>query len=246
LRVLERLFREAAGDDGAGGVHHAIGSEVGGILEDQVHLANASIDAYETTGSETWLTRAINLGEHSWRQYADGDGGLLDIPRERSGEGFLKQRIKPVQDSPTPSPNGVGGIIAARLFEHTGDRVWRERLERLLVAFAGGVVQLSIHGATLLRAIDWYLNPAVHIAIVGDFTQPVVAAMHRAARSSYRPRKVITLLGAKGPRPGLPEPLQAMINGEAPRAYVCAGPQCGPPASTAEQLVETLATLGRE
>ena len=245
LRTLERIFREAAPGDGAEGVRHAIGSGVSGILEDQVHLANASIDAYEATGDRRWLDRAIALGEHIWKEYAEDDGGLGDTARGRGGEGFLQHRIKPVQDSPTPSPNGVGGILAARLAEHTGSAEWRQRLERLLIAFAGGAVQLSLHGATLLRAMDWYLHPAAHIVVVGDLRDPAVAAMHRAARRTYRPRKVITVLGPGAKTVTLPAPVRAMVNGESPRAYVCAGPQCGPPATTADQLAETLTTLGR-
>ena len=122
LRTLERIFSEASESDGAGGVRHAIGSEIAGILEDQVHVANAAIDAWEATGESRWLDRARRLADHVWTSYADGDGALFDVPRQRGGEGFLKQGIKPVQDSPTPSPNGMGGIVAARLFEQRRNR----------------------------------------------------------------------------------------------------------------------------
>ncbi|MBI4500808.1 MAG: thioredoxin domain-containing protein [Gemmatimonadetes bacterium] len=244
LLTLERIFREASVDNGSGGVRHAIGSEVGGMLEDQVHLANAAIDAYEATGRPEWLERARRLGEHIWNEYANDDGSLSDVARNRGGEGLLQHRIKPVQDSPTPSPNGVAGIVAARLGAHTSGPEWRKRLETLLTAFAGGAVQLSIHGATLFRAIDWYLNPSTHIVIVGTLDNPTVAAMHRGARTRYRPRKVVTLLAPEAPRTGLPSHLQAMVNGQSPRGYVCRGTRCNPPASNTKQLVEILATSG--
>jgi len=139
----------------------------------------------------------------------------------------------------------MAGIVAARLFDHTAEQQWRERLEGLLIAFAGGAVQLSIHGATLLRAIDWYQNPSAHVVIVGDLRDPAVAALHRTARTLYRPRKVITVLSPDAPRTPLPAPLQAMVNGHAPRASVCDRPQCGPPAISTKELAETLQSIGR-
>ena len=150
-----------------------------------------------------------------------------------------------MQDSPTPSPNGVAGIVAARLAEHTGDSQWRARLERLLAAFAGGAAQLSIHGATFLRALDWYLNPPTHVVVVGDMVDPATRALHHAALAAYRPRKVITVLNPGAATSALPAPLRAMVNGQAPRAYVCSGPQCGAPAENPRQLIQTLAILGR-
>src|SRR5437773_2516346 len=63
LLTLERLVREASEGDGYNGVRHAIGSEIGGILDDQVHLAGACIDAYESTGAAAWLERAGRLAE---------------------------------------------------------------------------------------------------------------------------------------------------------------------------------------
>ncbi len=245
LRGLERIFRDASVDDGAGGVRHAIGSGIGGILEDQVHVANAALDAWEVTGERAWLGRAERLAEHAWSSFGTDDGSLTDTARGQGGEGFLDQVIKPIQDAPTPSPNGVAGIVASRLAEHTGSDEWRARAERLLSAFAGGAVQLAIHGATLLRAIDWHVNPAAHVVIAGNLDDPAVAALHRTARATYRPRKVLTLLAPGTVAASLPAPLRAMLNGVTPRGYVCAGPQCGPPATTPEQLADILTTLGR-
>ena len=108
---------------------------------------------------------------------------------------------------------------------------------------AGGAAQLSIYGATFLRALDWYFHPAAHVVVVGDPGAPETSALWRAARVTYRPRKVLTLLGSAAPRSQLPAPLQAMMDGKVPRAYVCVGQHCGPPADSAGALEETIATL---
>ena len=236
LQALERLFREAA--DPEGGVRHALGGAIGGLLEDQVHLAAAAIDAFEATGDRAWLDRALGLMEHVWERYRAPDGGLRDR-RDTGGAGFLPHPIVPVVDAPTPSPNGVAGLALARLAEHTGDARWSARRDELLGAFGGGIADLGLHGATLIRAADWALSPATHVVVVAAADQRG-RALRRAARVAYRPRKVVTLLEPGARADGLPAPVRAMLDGKAPRAYVCVGQACQAPVSDAAALLERL------
>jgi uncharacterized protein YyaL (SSP411 family) len=242
LETLERLFREAAEPDLAGGMRHAPGSAVSGILDDQVATAQAALDAHEVTGEERWLERAETLMAQVTSDYRAEDGGLLDTARGRGGEGFLNQEIEPIQDSPTPSGNGVAGIVLVRLAEHTGSSEWRAYGNDLLETFAGTAAQLSVFGATLARAIDWAVMPATHVVIVGD-DDAQTAELRSVARRMYRPRKVVRWLRPGAPATHLPEPMQAMLDGRAPRAYVCAGTQCAPPAADAAALGETLSSF---
>jgi uncharacterized protein YyaL (SSP411 family) len=236
LATLDRLFRDTT--DEGGGVRHGIGSAVTGILDDQVHLAGAALDAYEATGERAWLDRATALMEHVWTAYRDDDGGLLDRAA-RDGEGMLDRRIKPVLDAPTPSPNGVAVATLARLAEHTGQPTWRERRDELLGAFGGGLDDLGLHGAALLLGADWALNPATHVVVVAP-AGPAGDALRRAARLAYRPRKVVTLLTPRASSGGLPAPVQAMLDGAAPRAYVCVGTACLAPVDSADALLQLL------
>lgn len=240
LRTADRLFGEAALDDG---VPHAIGSDVSGLLEDQVYLAAAAVDAHEATGEMRWLERATGLMEHVWSRYRSARGGLCDRPVDEGGDGFLEHQVLPIQDAPTPSPNGVAGITLARLAELTNDERWRQRRDELLTSFAGGAADLSVFGATLHRALAWALLPPTHIAVVG--TEGEVEPLHHSACKVYRPRKVIHRLQPEARAAGLPPVLQAMLDGSTPRAYVCAGTQCAPPVTTAEELEHVLYTFAR-
>jgi uncharacterized protein YyaL (SSP411 family) len=246
LATLERIFRECAEGDGARGIRHAPAG-VAGLLEDQVQVANACLDAAETTGDRAWLDRCIRIAEHVWQNFRtpDSGGGLVDVAIGRTGEGFLDQRMKPVMDSPTPSPNGVAATVLARLAEHTGDPKWRDRQMEIIEAFIGAAAQMAVHGAALLQAVDWHLNPASHVVVVGQPDQPVTGALRRTARATYRPRKVLTFLAPGAPPAFLPPALRAALDGRAPRAYVCAGLQCAAPVESAEDLARTLATFGR-
>src|SRR2546426_1807994 len=76
-------------------------------------------------------------------------GGFFDVARDRSGAAYLATPAKPVQDSPTPSANGVAALVLARLWAVTDDNEWRRLLDRQLATFGGAASHLALYGATL-------------------------------------------------------------------------------------------------
>lgn len=239
IRTLHRLWAEAADEDG--GLRHAVGSDVGGLLDDQVQMARAVLDAYEVTGERQWLERATVLMDLVWTQYRHDAGGLRDRATRLRGEGFLDLPIVPTQDAPTPSPNGVAGLVYCRLAEHTGESRWQEHGMQLLEELAGTAAELSVFAATLLQAIDWAVHPPTHVAVVGATDAD---PLHRAALRAYRPRKVIHRLRPGDQPDTLPSALVAMLTGDAPRAYVCAGMACAAPVADEAGLANTLRSFG--
>ena len=126
----------------------------------------------------------------------------------------------------------MAGIVCARLHELTGDARWKQRGEQLVRAFAGSSRELGLYAATFLLAVDWLLNPATHLVVVGDSGDPTARAMHDAARAGFVPRRVIQLLPpVEATGRALPPAMAGMIAaGRAPRAYACTGNSCCPPA----------------
>jgi uncharacterized protein len=243
LRSLERIRGESTEDDA---VAHTPGGMMG-LLDDQVQVAAAALDAYELTGERGWLEWSERVMDRVWAEYwDDGNGGLFDTASGRPGEvGLLPARAKPVQDSPTPSPNGVAGIVVARLNQLTGDVRWKERGAALVAAFAGRAGELGLHAATYLLAVDWQLNPATHLVVVGDRDDPISTTMHGLAMAAFLPRRVVQFLppGEASGRP-LPAALQGMISsGPSPRGYACAGTSCSRPAEDASAWAATLESL---
>ncbi len=243
LATLSRIRRESAAPDA---VTHTPGG-IGGILDDQVQVASAALDAAETTGDVSWLEWAERLMARVWEEYWDGDsGGLFDTARGRDGEpGLLPTRAKPVQDTPTPSPNGVAGIVCARLHQLTGEARWRERGEALIRAFAGRTGDLGVHTAAYLLAADWHLGTATHLVVVGDADDSTATAMHEAALSRFIPRRIVWRIvpGQAGRRP-FPAALAGMVEvSRGPRGYACSGTGCSAPAEDIESWRATLAAL---
>ena len=181
LKVLGRIWAEAW-DEGRG-MGHVIGRiEPRGMLDDNVHAAAAFLDAFEATGENAWVTRAIAVVRHIMSAHWDEPaGGFFDVAAERPGEAYLAARAKPVQDAPTSSGNGLAALVLARLWALTDDAEWRRLLDRQLQTFAGALPQLSLHGATLARAVDIHEVPGTHLDIIKD---PNVAELAAKLRSS--------------------------------------------------------------
>jgi uncharacterized protein YyaL (SSP411 family) len=243
LLTLSRIRQESAGADT---VAHTPGG-ISGLLDDQVQVAAAALDAYEMTGDRAWLEWAERLMDRVWADYWDSErGGLFDTGKGRTGEaGLLPARAKPIQDTPTPSPNGVAGVVYARLHELTGEPRWKERESALVAAFAGRAAELGLHAATYLLAVDWHMNPATHLVVVGDPRDPTVHAMHRAALAEFVPRRVLQLVvaGEVAERP-LPAAVRGMLTaGKSPRAYACTGSSCSQPAADLATWQVTLESL---
>ncbi len=239
LRTLERIRREAPAPDAVGHLPGAAPT----LLDDQVQVAAAAIEAYEVTGERSWLDWAVALMERVWRDYHDPDGvGLFDTPHGAHGEGMLPARAKPVQDTPTPSPNGVAALVAARLANHLDPSEWHARHRELLGAFAGKAAELGLFGATFLQAMTWGLSPVTHLVIVGEDAE--ADRMHRRALRTFIPRKIVQRFRRPtGPLTHLPTHLTAMVDGTAPRAYVCRGETCLAPASTDGEWAQRLGSL---
>src|SRR5262249_15781240 len=75
LKPLTRLREEQTDPDSL--THSPDGQ--GGLLDDQVQVARASLDAFEATGSAEWLTWCQAIMDRVWREYLDPEhGGLWD------------------------------------------------------------------------------------------------------------------------------------------------------------------------
>ncbi len=232
LQVLERIWKEAWSE--AHGMRHVLGrpgdaAASPGLLDDNVQSAAAFLDAFEATGNEAWRDRAVAVmtycaTAHWAAHWGDAGGGYFDIAQGQNGTGYLATRAKPVQDAPTPSPNGVAALVLARLWTLTDAAEWRTRLDRQLGAFAGVASELALHGATLLSAIDWALHPPTRVEVSGPAGPGPACAMHLLALQRFRPRKVVVRRTA-----------------EAPQATVCVGTTCSLPVNRPEQLEALLA-----
>lgn len=247
LKSLDLLLERAYVPDR--GFCHAFSdgkARIFGLLDDQVQMAQALLDAFEATGERRYLGKAEEVMDLVLRLFWDGiNGGFFDTAPNPEGVPPLRVRNKPIQDTPTPSPNGVAALVLDRLSALTGKGLYRLMAEETLKAFAEMAKGLGLFGATYFLALDFHLSPPVQVVIVGAKGDERTMALHRTALSPYRPGKVVALYDPEEVKGApLPEVLSGMIETAAePRAYICAGTSCAPPTSDPEQLQEMLKTL---
>jgi uncharacterized protein YyaL (SSP411 family) len=242
LRALDRILQE--GYDSERGCIHVLGSSEPHLLDDQVQLSQALLDAYEVTGRSPYLRIARQIMDLVIRDYWDEAEGFLDAPRTATGPAPMAPHV-PVQDSPTPAANAVATLVLLRLSRMFNAREYRQRAERVLNRHAPALAAHGPFASTLLIAVDDLLHEPAHITVVGAPADPRTAALHQAALATYRPDKVVSVVTDGTNGEPIPDAVRAMVrSGDEPKAYVCAGAACALPTSDPRQLSETIQTFG--
>jgi uncharacterized protein len=132
IRSLERLALVAY-RPGAGMAHYFDGAaHVRGLLDDQIAMGAASLDAFEATGNVVYEMMARELALHAIRAMWDGDaGGFFDrAVGEDEDVGLLRRRLKPF------AGNCVAVRLLRRLARASGRPDFAEYGERTLAAIA--------------------------------------------------------------------------------------------------------------
>ena len=137
LGALDTLLRRAYVR--GRGVRHVVGGDgaAGALLQDQVHVAGASLAAYGATGSVRYLAVAEDLAMILARDFADPTGGYFDTPQSAVAAPALADRLKPIWDDLLPGANAWAARMLLQLADATGEPAYRRRAEATLEAFAG-------------------------------------------------------------------------------------------------------------
>jgi uncharacterized protein YyaL (SSP411 family) len=226
--------------------------EVAGLLDDYAATVLACLDAYEATAVLSYFKFAQTIANAMIDKFFDPTaGGFFDREQVEGDKslGVLATRRKPLQDSPTPSGNGMAAIALLRMHHYTGDTAYRDRAELTLEAFAGVVEQFGIFAATYGIAVVHYLETPLQVVIVaqnqaqgGDGD-----ALAAAAQARFALNKTVIRLASNNLTPmNLPPAMVATIpnlpelkSGKA-FAVLCSGFSCHPPTSYPADLRENI------
>ena len=220
---------------------------VEGLLDDQVFVAAALLDAYEVTGARNYFDRALELMETALRRFWDDEGGgLFDTAKDLdSRNGSLAMSRKAFQDSPTPAGNSVGALVLDRLARLAERPDFRDRAETILNLLGPKAGEYGLFAATYGLALTNHLRPPVEVVVIGEAgderTRKLLEAAYRAPHAGKR---VLTLSPVSVKAGDLPAGLAATLPNlpldESPLAVVCVGAACRPPARLPEVLAEAL------
>ena len=207
------------------------------MLDDYANMSNAALALYTVTGESAYLEQA-----KAWVEIAD----TLYWDEKSDGYFFAAKdahdlivRTKTANDSAVPSGNGGMVFALARLFYHTGEPNYRSRALAAINALEVEAMKSFPHGATLLNAYE-FLETALHVVIVGDREAADTQTLLHTIFARSLPNLVLDVI-VDGR--ALPDSHPAHGKGRLDNtatAYVCRGPTCSPPQTTAAGLQSTL------
>ncbi len=133
LKSLERVLI-ACYSPGAGVAHYVEGRpRARGLLDDQVAMASAQLDALASTGNVVYEMMAQELAHYAIRtMWDEREDGFFDrsTPDERDSVGLMRERRKPFVT------NCDAARMLRRLSAVSGDREFADRADRTLAAMS--------------------------------------------------------------------------------------------------------------
>lgn len=216
LGVLRFLMDEMY--DERVGVHHYWDGtyHLPGLLSDQAYLLRALIDAVQFTGETRFLDVAVELADTTQRTLASDLGGFWDVREDPSARGSLRRRQRSILE------NSVMAEALLRLSYFTRDERWSNLAHDTLRSFASDYKRHGHLVAGYARAVDLFLNPPLHVIVVGPAGREDTRNLHRAALAPYVASRILQTVdplteSERLSRLGLP------YEGGAARAYVSRG-----------------------
>ena len=253
VMTLDLLLRQAYRP--GKGMYHAYAdghARLPGLLNDQVQMAHASLDAFEVTGEDRYVTLARDLMDYTIRELWDPNaGGFFDRHHGDATLAALKRPRKDIYDNPTPSGNGVAALVLDRLASLTNNEGYRRKALHTLEAFAGGAKDYGRAGATYALAVHYHINQQAQAVIIGARDDQRTLVLWKAALTAYRPGKIVAVYDPSDLQlEGLPPAVAGAVKvfgaqGE-PRAYVCAGSTCAPPSADPDEVAALVTGYGLE
>ena len=244
LKTIDLILAEAW-DEGKGFQHRVGGEKIDGMLDDQIFMATALLDAYESTLDLHYFSLAECAVLLAIEKYGDAErGGFFDRSSDASPLGGLDVRRKPFQDSPTPGTNSVAAITLDRLYALTGDAKYQNWAQLTLEGFAGIAPQYGMFAATYGLATLLHSRHATQVVITGAAGDAKAADLEAAANSVYLFGKAVLrvtpeVAAANALAPALKETVPH-LDARVAQAFICVETSCYPPVSEPEKLIEML------
>lgn len=253
LKTLEFLLQHAYRS--GRGMYHAYydgHARLEGLLNDQVQMAKAVLDAFAVTGEQRYVQIAKDLVDYTTSQLWDPqDGGFFDRPQQGERFAALERPLKDVEDNPTASPNGIAALVLDRFAYLTnGDGYGRKALQTLQ-AFASSAKGEGHFVATYTLAVHYHIHPSAQVVIIGPKGDSQTQALWKVALTAYRPGKMVavydpTELNVNTLPPAVAGAVKVFGTKGEPRAYVCAGSTCAPPTGNPDEVMVLVQRYGLE
>ncbi len=232
------------------GFSHVIGggSTIRGLLEDQVQMGHALLDAFCYHGHAEYIEAAKSIADIINHNYSLPSGGLNDVDRRINSvdeTGLASVDNVPLFDSPNASPNACASILFQRIASLTGESKFDDFSDRILKYAVQKCSGSGAYAGAMFQAMDLQISGIPRIVVTGDVSDSNFQELLRAAGMIYLPGKEVVRVDTSSSAV-LPysETVGAMIrrcasSGKA-SAFVCRGRSCSPPAESSADLAASL------
>ena len=246
-RVLETAWSAESGMAhvvayGEPAVEGVVSRRVQGTLEDYAFVANAALDAWETTGELSYFNAARQIADAMQARFYDrSGGGFWDTIPDGGAIGALAARRKPLQDSPTPAGNATAATALLRLAALTGEDEYQRRALETIETFAGIVEHFGLYAASFGLALRRAVEGTVQVCVMGEGAGAEELAA--AAMAGYAVNRSVIRLRwdqLETLPPALSETLPYLPARDGGVAVVCRGGSCLPPIESAQELEKVL------
>ncbi len=158
-------------------------------LDDYAYLIQGLIHLYESDFDEAWLDWAVKLQEKQGTLFWDAAVGGYFLS-EKNGH-LLPVRGRTFADGARPNGNAVAALNAIRLHGFTLQKAYLEKAKTILTLAAQRTIDIPKAHAQMLVALDFYLDRAKEIVVVGPADSPKKNSVLKMLRSRFIPNKIL-------------------------------------------------------
>ncbi|HEV8375108.1 MAG TPA: thioredoxin domain-containing protein, partial [Candidatus Polarisedimenticolia bacterium] len=212
-----------------------------GCLDDWVFMAAACLDLYESDFDPLWVREARGLVDRAVERFWDQEDGAFFFTAESQQD--LVLRSKTGYDGALPSGNSVAALTLFRLARLTGEEGYGDHALRILRAYRQNIEQMPAAFGAMLWAMDFYLDTAKEVAVIGRASAAETQEFLRLLRQSFVPNKVVAFRedpAAAGGSQDVPLLEGKTAQGGKPTAYLCEHFRCKVPTTDAEMFEKML------
>ena len=232
-----------SGDGGLLRTYRRGSARLEGCLDDYVFMAAACLDLYETDFDAAWVREARALLDRAVDRFWDPeDGAFFFTPADQKD---LVLRSKTGYDGALPSGNSVAALALLRLARLTGEEAYADRAVAILRSYREPLEQMPAAFGALLWALDFYLDTAKEVALVGPSAAAEMREFLRLIRRRFVPNKVVAFSEAEAAQGSEAMPLlQGKVAlGGRPTAYLCEHFRCKAPTTDREMFEKMLTAV---
>jgi hypothetical protein len=208
-----------------------------GFADDYVHMAEAALQLYESTGdkrfaeaAKTWVR---TLDANFWDE-SRGGYYLTANDAER-----MLIRTRTIFDQPVPSANGSMIAVLTKLALLTGENGYGMRAQAIAQAFAGEFDRSWISSGAFLNGFECFAT-GMQMVVVGKQANAASRELIRAIWGKSLPDRLLIQVDSTDELPpNHPAHGKPMENGQ-PTVYLCQRNSCSAPITSAVALSQAL------